>query len=79
MYDPERYRDKDEVARWKERDPIDGLAARLGAAGLLDDEDLARIEAEVQSEVEDAIAFAEAAEEEAVAELTRFVHSESPR
>jgi pyruvate dehydrogenase E1 component alpha subunit len=76
MYDPERYRDKEEVARWRERDPIDALVGRLRTAELLDDDDLARIEAEVKAEVDDAIAFAEAAPEEPVAELTRFVHSE---
>ena len=29
MYDPDRYRDKAEIERWKERDPIPALAARL--------------------------------------------------
>ena len=32
MFDPERYRDKAEVARWVERDPIETLRARAGAA-----------------------------------------------
>ncbi len=35
MYDPERYRDKAEVARWRERDPIELLAARMTEAGEL--------------------------------------------
>ncbi len=76
MYDPERYRDKEEVARWRERDPIDALVARLRAEGLLDDGSLAVLEGEVADEVEDAVSFAEAADEESVADLTRFVHSE---
>jgi pyruvate dehydrogenase E1 component alpha subunit len=79
MFDPERYRDKAEVARWRERDPIDALTARLRAEGLLGDDDLARMEDEVRAEVDDAIAFAEAAPEEATSDLTRFVHSEVPR
>ena len=76
MYDPERYRDKEEVARWRERDPIDALVAHLRAEGLIDDGSLAVLEGEVADEVEDAVSFAEAADEESVADLTRFVHSE---
>ena len=76
MYDPDRYREKAEIELWKERDPIDGLAARLRAADLLDDGDLAGIEEDVAAEVDDAVAFAEAAPEEPVEDLTRFVTSE---
>ena len=79
MYDPERYRDKDEVARWRERDPIDALEARLRADGVLDAEGLAALEDEVRAEIDDAVAYAEAAPEEPVDELTRFVHSEGRR
>ena len=35
MFDPERYRDKAEVARWLERDPITLLRAAMEAAGQL--------------------------------------------
>ena len=35
MFDPERYRDKAEVARWLERDPITLLRTALEAAGQL--------------------------------------------
>jgi pyruvate dehydrogenase E1 component alpha subunit len=79
MYDPERYRDKEEVDRWRARDPIGAVVARLRAAGLLDDDMLARIEGQVAAEVDDAVAFAEAAPEEPVEDLTRFVHSEVGR
>ena len=37
MYDPDRYRSKEEIEHWRERDPIDLLKARLQADGLLDD------------------------------------------
>lgn len=76
MYDPERYRDKEEVAEWRERDPIDALGARLREAGLLDDATVDSLEEEVAVEVDDAVTFAEAAAEEPVEDLTRFVHSE---
>ncbi len=76
MYDPELYRERAEVERWKERDPIPQHAGRLRAQGLLEDEALARIEREVQEEIAGAVAYAEAGSLEPVAELTRFVHSE---
>jgi pyruvate dehydrogenase E1 component alpha subunit len=76
MYDPERYRDKAEVARWKERDPLDLLARRMTADGELTDEVREGILHEVTAEVQRAVAAAEAAPEEPVEDLTRFVYSE---
>jgi pyruvate dehydrogenase E1 component alpha subunit len=77
MYDPERYRDKAEVAVWRERDPIELCKARLVAEGLVDDSGLAALEADVDAEIADAIEFAEAGTLEPVSELTRFVSSEA--
>lgn len=76
MYDSDRYRDKAEIAEWRRRDPIDLFVARMRAAGQLDDEDLAALEAEVTGTVDAAVAFADAAEQEPVEDLTRFVYAE---
>ncbi|MEU9836466.1 pyruvate dehydrogenase (acetyl-transferring) E1 component subunit alpha [Streptosporangium sp. NPDC048047] len=76
MYDPDRYRDRAEIERWKRRDPIDALAARMRAAGDLTDDDLAVLEKEVAAEIDRAVTFAEEAPLEPVEELTRFVYSE---
>ncbi|MBG6058384.1 pyruvate dehydrogenase E1 component alpha subunit [Cryobacterium sp. MP_M5] len=76
MYDPERYRDKAEVARWVERDPIDLLRETLEAAGDLPEETWTTIQGEVDAEVQAAVDFAEAGTIEPVEELTRFVYSE---
>jgi pyruvate dehydrogenase E1 component alpha subunit len=73
MYDAEKYRDKAEVAAWRRRDPIDLFVARLRGEGLVDDEDLARIEREVAAEVEAAVQAAEESPIEPVEDLTRFV------
>ncbi len=75
MYDPELYRDKAEVARWKERDPIDLLAARMTAEGVLDEAARAALTAEVEAEVDRAAAYAEQSGLEPVEELTRYVYS----
>ena len=79
MYDPERYRDKSEVATWMERDPIDILRTRLSEGGRFSDDDWSAMHAEVTAEIEDAVAFAEGGSPEPVADLTRFVYSEVPR
>jgi pyruvate dehydrogenase E1 component alpha subunit len=79
MYDPELYRDKVEVEHWKERDPLSTFPKLLAARGLLEDGDVERLDAEAQAEVDDAIAFAEAAPFESIADLTRFVMSEVPQ
>ena len=76
MFDSELYRTKDEVAEWRERDPIELLAGRMTEAGLLDEAGRAALEREVAAEVEAAVAFAEAGTWEPVEELTCFVTSE---
>ncbi|HEU4974816.1 MAG TPA: pyruvate dehydrogenase (acetyl-transferring) E1 component subunit alpha [Baekduia sp.] len=77
MYDPDLYRTKEEIARWRERDPIDAQAARLRERGALDDAALAALEAEVAAELDDAVAFARAAPLEPVEDLERFVVTEA--
>lgn len=79
MYDPDRYRDKAEIERWKQRDPIAMLAARLESDGIVPAERLARMEREVERQIERAVELAEAGALEPVDELTRFVYSEVPR
>ena len=76
MFDPELYRTKEEVEKWKKRDPIEGLARNLSDRGFLDDPDRSRIEDEVEKEIADAVEFAEAGALEPVVDLTRFVQSE---
>jgi pyruvate dehydrogenase E1 component alpha subunit len=75
MYDPELYRDKAEVALWKERDPIPAFIAWAE----IEPEEIDAIEAGVQAEIDDAVAFAEQGTDEPVEDLTRFVTSEAGR
>src|SRR6476469_3894663 len=77
MYDPDRYRTKVEIDRWKELDPIPALAARLVRDQLMTAAEVeqwqAGVESEVDTEIAAAIATAEAAPLEPVEDLTRFV------
>jgi pyruvate dehydrogenase E1 component alpha subunit len=78
MYDPERYRSKAEVARWKQRDPIPALTAVLIADGTLDEPGAADMERDVATVIDDAVAYAEAGSDEPVSDLTRYVTTEAP-
>jgi pyruvate dehydrogenase E1 component alpha subunit len=71
MYDAELYRSKAEVEQWRRRDPIDLFVARLREQGVLDDDSLARLTAEADRVVEDAVAAAAAAPLEPVEDLGR--------
>jgi pyruvate dehydrogenase E1 component alpha subunit len=79
MFDPQLYREKQEVEEWKKRDPIMGLQHSLQEQGLLTEQDLAQLEDETAGEIADAIQFAENGTLEPIEELTRFVYSEKPR
>ncbi|NGP08356.1 pyruvate dehydrogenase (acetyl-transferring) E1 component subunit alpha [Rhodococcus sp. 14C212] len=73
MFDPELYRDKAEVERWKERGPIHTFSARLKALNLLTEERFQQLDAQAVAEVDDAVAFAEAGTWEPESDLLRDV------
>jgi pyruvate dehydrogenase E1 component alpha subunit len=76
MGDPERYRSPAEVQKWQENDPIGIYRRRLIDAGRLTAKDLDAEEAEVDSEIEDAVRFAEASPDPAPEELFRDIYVE---
>ena len=76
MYDPELYRDKDEVAEWRDRDPIRLLVQRLRSAGRLDQAALEAIEQAVRAEIDDAVDFGMRSPLEPVGDLLRHVYAE---
>jgi pyruvate dehydrogenase E1 component alpha subunit len=54
-----KYRTDDEVAVWKQRDPIFSLEARLAEAGILTTEQKDAVWTELRADIADAIQFAE--------------------
>ncbi|MEJ8655597.1 pyruvate dehydrogenase (acetyl-transferring) E1 component subunit alpha [Streptomyces sp. MS1.AVA.4] len=58
MYDPDRYRDRTEVERWKARDPITRLIDGMREDGELGDKELTRIERQVTDELDRAVTAA---------------------
>jgi pyruvate dehydrogenase E1 component alpha subunit len=59
MADPEEYRSKEEVAHWRERDPIPAFAERLESEGIVDAAEQERIDADAIARVDAAVEFAE--------------------
>jgi pyruvate dehydrogenase E1 component alpha subunit len=73
MFDPELYRDKAEVQRWRKRDPIPAFSGRCLQEGTLTHDEIADIEKAADAEIEAAVAFAEAGTWENVEDLERDV------
>jgi TPP-dependent pyruvate/acetoin dehydrogenase alpha subunit len=76
MFDAQAYRTKDEIELWRKKGPIVRFQGWLEANGLIHADDVRRIEAEADAEIEAAVAFAEAGTLEPLSELERFVTME---
>lgn len=57
--EPDTYRPKEEVAEWKAKDPIDRYKKLLLSEGVLTVKDIEEIGMEVETEIENAVDFAE--------------------
>jgi pyruvate dehydrogenase E1 component alpha subunit len=79
MYDPDLYRTKEEIERWKARDPLTLFSAALRERGLLDDGSHAAIEASVAAAIAAAVAEAEAGPWEPVEGLLQNVYTAGSR
>jgi pyruvate dehydrogenase E1 component alpha subunit len=74
----ERYRTKEEVKKWRERDPIGLLEQKLTDAGV-DEEVLNTIRAEAKEIADDAVKFADESEQPDLSELTTDVYASDMR
>jgi pyruvate dehydrogenase E1 component alpha subunit len=79
MYDPERYRTRDEVASWRERDPLPRYRRHLESLGTLDTATLDALDVDVDAEVDAAVEFARSGTPEPVEDLMVHVTAEAPR
>lgn len=81
MSDPQKYRSKEEVERFKERDSIDRLASHLmtgreeGGRGCLSEGAWVEMQREIRGLVKEAVSFAEGAETAPMEELVTDVYA----
>ncbi|NKX45700.1 pyruvate dehydrogenase (acetyl-transferring) E1 component subunit alpha [Roseicyclus persicicus] len=78
MFDAQLYRDKAEVEEWRKKGPIVRFQGWAMAAGLVHENDVARIEAEIAAEIDAAVGFAEAGTWEPVERLADHVLGPQP-
>src|SRR6185295_2544188 len=76
MFDTQLYRDKREVEAWRHKEPIVRFQGWLQTNHMVHQDDVSRIEAEVDAEIAQAVAFAEAGTWEPVEQLTRFTYAD---
>lgn len=77
MGDPERYRQKDEVKKWQEEDPIGIYRQYLLKEKIASSEELDDFESKVEEETQDAIEFAESSPEPAPEELFTDIYADN--
>ncbi|MBI4498175.1 MAG: pyruvate dehydrogenase (acetyl-transferring) E1 component subunit alpha, partial [Chloroflexi bacterium] len=76
MADPARYRSKEEVDEWMQRDPIERYRGWLKQQGLTNDEDLQSQEERAIREVDEAVAFADASPNPDASELFTYLYAD---
>ncbi len=77
MFDAQVYRTRDEIAEWKQHDPIERLRTWMVDNHQITATELENMEAEIGAEIDAAVAFAEAGTLESVDDLERFVLMDS--
>jgi TPP-dependent pyruvate/acetoin dehydrogenase alpha subunit len=73
--DPAKYRPEGELERWKQRDPIDLLAARLIDEGVMSTDEQSRLREEIQAEVDTTAESAALAPVATLEEIETYVYA----
>ena len=76
MFDPQLYRNKAEVESWRPREPIVRFQGWLEANHMIHPDEAFHMTGEIDAEIAEAVAFAEAGTWEPVEQLCRFVYAD---
>jgi pyruvate dehydrogenase E1 component alpha subunit len=71
----EKYRTKEEVEEWRQRDPIGLLEKKLLESGAVDEEQLDEIKGEAKERIDEAVKFADESEQPPIEELYTDVYA----
>ncbi len=77
MFDPDLYRDKKEVEQWRQRCPIVAYKNYLISKGALSEATLVQLSKEIETEMSDAVSFAEQSGLEPVSDLEKYLYAEN--
>lgn len=75
--DKNLYRTKDEIAEWRDDDPIPDFERKVVEAGLLTDDEVAQVRAQVMDRLRDAVRTANAAPDADPADLLTAVYADA--
>lgn len=75
-FEPAGYRTREELERWRERDPLPAWRARLAAEWRVPEAELLGLEAAVEREIEEAVAFAEASPDPEPGDDRKYIYAE---
>ncbi len=75
--DRNRYRTREEIDAWSERDPIARFQQTLLQYGMSDEATLAALYDEVEAQIQEGLEFAQSSPSPKLSELTRYVYSEA--
>ena len=73
MFDPEEYRSKEEVEKWKHNDPITLFIHQLQKHGWINQNDIQTMRTEIEKRLDEAIQFAEESEYEEIDDCLKEV------
>ena len=73
--DPLNYRQKEEVDRWREQDPIDQVKRRLVERKVMTTDEMAEIEKRVQATIDEAVEFAKNSPEPTIDQLMTDIYA----
>jgi pyruvate dehydrogenase E1 component alpha subunit len=76
MGDPERYREKEEIVKWQDEDPIGKYRKYLTENDIATVEELDKIDEQALAETDDAVEFAEASPDPAFEDLYKYMYAE---
>ena len=79
MYDPDLYRSKDEVEKWKQHCPIQNWQQALIQQSMLTENEINAIKAEAEAEMSEAVNFAENSEFEDISDIAKFIYAEEDK
>jgi pyruvate dehydrogenase E1 component alpha subunit len=71
----EKYRTKEEIEEWRQRDPIGLLEKKLIESGTLDEDGVEEIKGEAKERISEAVAFADESDQPPIEELYTDVYA----